>query len=542
MRKKALAILLLVAMLFTIACSPKKDDQPATPAGSDAPPEETSGEAAETPSGEKHLIIAVNPDYESFDPALAYEVYASMVLHACYDTLTVYTSEGLVEPGAAEKYDISEDQLAYTFTLKDGMTFASGSPVTVGDWVWSIERAIAKGGNGAFLADGIDKLEAPDDETIVFTLKEVDPSFPTKLTYPFFAVVDKAVLESQGGTNDSSDAASEYLNTTTAGSGPFVLTSYTPKVDLVLEKNANYWGKEAYYDKITVQHISESASQVMMVQTGDVDIAMNVEAEQAKTLDGAEGVNVIYCQTLTMSFLLMNRDPAYGPIADPKVQKAIRLAVDYAGIQDLGGEGSTTPVSPFPNGLFASADPLDVTKAQNVEEAKKLMAEAGYADGFTVDFYVPSQNVEGIDLVVLAQKIQQDLTAIGIETKIIAEDVMVSLETYRNGEQPLSLWYWSPDYPDNTSNLAFLPGNPVGLRANWTAEMDPELVQLGLDAGSETNDEKRVEIYNKIHAKMSEDAPFIMLLQFKSQYATRDNIKGTEYNDRYKIDLLNVSE
>ena len=163
----------------------------------------------------------------------------------------------------------------------------------------------------------------------------------------------------------------------------------------------------------------------MMVQTGDVDIAMNVEAEQAKTLDGAEGVNVIYCQTLTMSFLLMNRDPAYGPIANPKVQKAIRLAVDYAGIQDLGGEGSTTPVSPFPNGLFASADPLDVTKAQNIEEAKKLMAEAGYADGFTVDFMYPLK-MSSIDLVVLAQKIQQDLTAIGIETKIIAEDVMVS--------------------------------------------------------------------------------------------------------------------
>ena len=482
MRKKLLAILLLVAMLFTLACSPKET------VTTDAPDKEngTDDQAGEevTNDGEKHLIIAVDPDYESFDPALAYEVYANMILHSCYDSLTIYTSEGLVEMGGAEKYELSDDQKTYTFTLKEGLKYATGEPATAEDWVWSIKRAMAKGGNGAFLADGIEKVEATDDKTLVFTLKEVDPSFPTKLTYPFFALVDKAIVENNGGTNDESDAASDYLNGQSAGSGPYQLVSYTPKVDLVMEKNPNYWGAAPFYDKITVKHVSESASQVMMVQTGDVDIAMNVDAEQAKTLETAEGVNVIYCQTLTMSFLLMNKDPSYGPIADPKVQKAIRLAVDYAGIQDLGGEGSTTPVSPFPTGLFASGDPLDVTKAQNVEEAKKLMAEAGYEDGFTVDFYVPSSNVEGIDLVMLAQKVQQDLKAIGIETKLIPEDVMISLETYRNGEQPLGLWYWSPDYPDNTSNLAFLPGYTVGLRANWTEEMDPELVELGKAAGS----------------------------------------------------------
>ncbi len=554
--KKLIAILLVFILLFSISCGqtdtkkPEADKTEAgkedttTPAGeepADEPeePSEEPGGVDDEPAevGDKHLIVAVDPDYESFDPALAYEVYANMILHNCYDTLIVYSNEGTAELGAAEKYEISEDQLTYTFTLKDGITYASGQPATAADWVWGIERAMAKGGNGAFLAAGIEKLEAPDDKTIVFTLADIDPSFPTKLTYSLFGLVEKTLLEEHGGTNDANDGASDWLNTTSAGSGPYVLASYTPKVDLVLEKNLNYWGNEPYYDKITIMHVSESASQVMMVQTGDIDIAMNIDAEQARSLDGAPGVDVVYCHTLTMSFLLMNRDAQYGPIADPLVQKAIRKAVDYAGIQTLGGEGSTTPVSPFPAGLFASAEPLDVASAQNVEEAKDLLAQAGYPDGFELDFYVPTSNVEGVDLLLLAQKVQADLKAIGIETNIIAEDIMISLETYRNGQQPFGLWYWSPDYPDNTSNLAFLPGNSVGLRANWAAEMDPDLVELGKKAGSETDDSTRIAIYDEIHKKMLEDSPFVMILQFKSQYATRDDIKGADYNDRYKIDL-----
>jgi len=500
------------------------------------------GGAADGPAlgVEKTLLIGIVPDYESFDPALAYEVYAPTILRACYDSLMVFGADGsVVLSDSCTDYSVSEDGLTYTFNLKEGMVFASGNPVTAEVWKWSIERVIAKQGNGAFMADTIESMETPDENTLVFHMNQTDPAFLTKLTYPMFGPVDQLAAEEQGATNTADDAC-DYLSTYSLGSGPYVVTEYVPKVQVVLSRNENFWGEAPYYDKIILQDI-ESASQVMMVQAGDLDIALNIDAEQAKTLANADNLTVVSSPTLTQSFLLMNCDPSYGPISDPLVQKAITLAIDYEGIQKISGS-STTPVSVFPVGLMGTVDPLDAASATDVDAAKALMKEAGYEDGFTVDFYVPTANVEGVDLLTLAQKVQSDLLQLNIETNIIAEDVMISLETYRTGQQSFGLWYWSPDYPDNSAQLAFLPGSSVGLRANWTAEMNPELADLGAAASAEPDNAAREALLNQIQEEMAGEGPFTVLSQFDTRYAVRNGITGVDYNNLYKLDLRLVTE
>jgi peptide/nickel transport system substrate-binding protein len=308
-------------------------------------------------------------------------------------------------------------------------------------------------------------------------------------------------------------------------------------------KNTNYWGEAPYYDKITVKSIPDATTQVMMLQRGDIDIAINVDPEQAKTLVNTPGITVKNAQSLTMSFLLMNRDPAVGgPVANPKVQKAIRLALDYQGIQAIAGPGMTTPVAPFPAGLYGSLPSRNVSGFQNVEAAKALMAEAGFAGGFTTDFYVPTTTVSGVELLLLAQKIQNDLKAIGISTNIIPEDVLISLETYRTGKQSLGLWYWNPDYPDNNSQLAFLPGQKVGLRANWSADMYPELAALADKAAVETDVAQRASLFAQIQNMMSEESAFTCLLQHTSPYAVKDTLKNADYLSQYTFDLKTIYE
>jgi peptide/nickel transport system substrate-binding protein len=543
--KKSVWILavLLTAALTVAACGGGKTTE--QPPGQ---PEQPGASEPGSPAADKHLIVAVDPDYESFDPALAYEVYAQLILHSCYDTLFEFdTTLDNLAMAAAATYTVSDDGREYTFQLRQDMVFASGNPLTSADVKWSFERSINMQGNGAFMADDIVGLETPDDYTFTVKLGNPDPSFPTKLTYNVFSVVDRQVAMQHGATNAadaaSSDSAKTWFDGNSAGSGPYCIESYTPKVEVVLVKNTNYWGEQPYYDKITVKTIPDANTQVMMLQRGDIDIAINVDPEQAKTLVNVPGLTVKNAQALTMSFLLMNRDPAVGgPVADPKVQKAIRLALDYKGIQTIAGPGMTTPLAPFPVGLYGSLPSRDISNYQNVEAAQALMAEAGYAAGFSTDFYVPTTIVSGVELLMMAQKIQNDLKAIGINTNIIPEDVLISLETYRTGQQSLGLWYWNPDYPDNNSQLAFLPGQKVGLRANWSAEMYPELAALADKAAVETDVAERAKLFAEIQNMMSEESAFTCLLQHTSPYAVKDTLKGAEYISQYTFILKDISE
>ncbi|GHV78778.1 ABC transporter substrate-binding protein [Spirochaetia bacterium] len=533
LRKKALflaACLVSAALVFSFVGCKKKE----------------GGGAAQ--GGVKHLIIAVNPDYESFDPGIAYEPYGSMVIHACYDNLVEF--EGSLEnlkPAAAESFTVSADGLTYTFKLRNGLKFVSGNAFTSADVKWSIERGINLKGNSAFMADGIAGIDTPDAGTVVFRLKEKEPAFPIMLAFNFFAILDSKAAAAQGATSAANaataDTAKIWLDTNSVGSGPYQIESYTPQVEVVLVRNPHYWGTAPYYDRITISTVVDSNTQLMMLQKGDVDIAYNLEAEQIKGLSGASGITIKDAQSLTASFLLMNRDAKIGgPVANPRVQKAIRLALDYPGIQTIAGPGMNTPSAPFPLGLFGSLPPADVSGYPKAAEAKALLAEAGYANGFSTKLYVPTNNVVGVELLTLAQKIQNDLRAIGIQADLVPENVTISLETYRTGRQPLGLWYWSPDYPDNSSQLAFLPGNTVGLRANWTAESNPGLTALGKQVASESDNARRAALFGQIQQAMIEDSPFAMLLQHTSQYAIRSGLTGADYLELYQLDLKRITQ
>ncbi len=300
--------------------------------------------------------------------------------------------------------------------------------------------------------------------------------------------------------------------------------------------------REAGSSKVILKTIQDPGTQLMMLQKGDIDIAFNLGPEHTKQIKDKPGIEIKKAQTMMLTFLLMNRDPKVsGPIANPDVQKAIRLALDYQGMQTMAGEGSITPVAPFQAGFLGTLPPRDPKTAQNIEKAKELMKKAGYEKGFKTTLDVATLAAEGMDLPTLAQKIQNDLHQIGIETEIKTSDVMVALDPYRKGKQPLSLWYWGPDYPDPNTQLAFLPGNSVGLRANWTAEMNPNLAELGKKAAAEVDKATRVKDLQEIQKSMDEDSAFAVLLQHARHFATRDSIKGADYIDPYKINLKNVS-
>lgn len=480
------------------------------------------------------LVIGLDPDWKTFDPGRAYEMYANMVFNGTYDNLVKFEGQEVVTTKSlAKDYTISGDGLTYTFKLRDGVKFVSGNKLSAKDVKWSFDRVKNLKGNPAFLAENIASTETPDESTVVVKLKAPDASFLSKIATSSFAVVDSVAVTAKGGVSgegaDKTDKADQWLNSHSEGSGPYILAEFTPDARVVLKKNPNYWQKVPGADEIVLSNMKDANSQLLTLRRGDVDIAFNINAEHVKQLAGLKDVKVMSSQTKAITFLLMNMDPEVGgPVSNNKVQNAIRKTLDYEGLRIIAGSNAVSPYSIIQKGFLGAMPPKDKTFT-NIEEAKKLMAEAGYPDGFEITFDVATYAMEGVKWVVLGEKIASDLARIGIKAKIRTSDLMVGLDQYRKGNQAFSLWGWNPDYPDPNNQLAFVAGQKVGHRARWKAEHNPELVELQKKTVTETNDQKRAELLQEIQKITATNGPWCVFLQFGRQYGVRANIEGADY-------------
>ena len=481
--------------------------------------------------------------FSTLDPGYVYEKYPPLIVNACYETLfKFYDNEGAAEPCLVDTYEFSEDAMTLTVTLKDGIVFASGNPMTSADVMFSINRCKNLQGNPSFICDTIESMEAPDDKTIVFHLTQPDSAILSKLTYSSTAVLDSEVVKANGGTDaedaSTADTAQAYLDTTSAGSGMYVMTSYTPDEEVVLEKNPNYWGEATNVDKYIIKIQPDSNTQMMTLSTGDIDVAMNMTDDTMAELEGAENVEIINGATKTVGFVMMNMNEEYGgPVSDPTVQKAIRKALDYAGIQTIIGEGTLTPYSIIQSGFMGSKGEREADYT-DLEEAKALLADAGYADGFDVDLTVCDLDMEGVALTDLAQKVKDDLSQIGINVNIVSQPWAAGYgDAYRDGTLGFTVMYWGTDYNDPNVQLEFLPGATVGLRAGWTAEMAPELAALYQEAMKATDNDARIEVLEQIQDMTYEDGPFIMIAQAPAHIGYNTRLSGVAISDPYALDL-----
>jgi peptide/nickel transport system substrate-binding protein len=409
--------------------------------------------------------------------------------------------------------------------------------------VFSFNRMKNIQGNPSFLAETIESVEAEDEQTVVLTLSQPDPALLAKLVFSAFAVVNQEEVEAQGGTagEDASteDAAEEWLNSNSAGSGPYVLESWEPGVETVLVRNENYWGEAPAIERVVIQNIPEAATQKIQLEAGDIDLAMDLSADQVASLSGAE---VYQSLSDTIFFLLMNQDEEIGgPMSDPLVQRAVRLALDYEGIVALTGGEAVTPASVIPVG-FAGAYGPEQAMERNVEEAQALLAEAGYEDGLDVELEYPDFTFGGVNFSTLAQKVQADLAEAGINVTLAPTELQVALENYRQGLEPFGLWLWLPDYRDPLDYVEFLPEGVVGERANWMDDnADETILQLRDDLQVEQDEANREEMYAQMQDYLQEQGPYAVLLQPGVQIGLSPRVQNFAYNPQWRVDVAQLS-
>lgn len=497
---------------------------------------------------EKVLVIGHAEITEAYDPAHAFNPTSGMVNRVTYNTLVTFpdTDASSIEPLLASSWSISNDGLTYTFNLRDDIDFANGDPLQAEDVVFSYQRLHHIKAQPSFLTDPIAAIEATDNLTVVITLTEARPSFLSELANTAFSVVNAEVVRANGGTDaedaDETDSALEYLDQNSAGTGSYILESWSPQEETVLVRNPNFWGEQPFFDRIIIVNIPEAATQKVALESNDIDLATDLSPDQVVDLEDKDDIGIFLGPGRWTHFILMNRNPEIGgPVANPLVAQAVRYALDYQGFRDLWA-GSVTPGTNMWVGL-AGAFGQGRALVRDLERARELMAEAGYGDGFEITLSYPDLTWNGVNLSTNAQKIQADLAEIGISVSLRPGEVQISLEEYRNGEQGFGYWFWGPDKLDPVDFLEFLPGGKVATdRTRWTEEMvSREILDLIARAKVESDAAARAEIFTQLQEFAQESSAFAPFSVPAVQTAFRADIQGYVWHPQWGLDLSLLS-
>jgi peptide/nickel transport system substrate-binding protein len=498
----------------------------------------SSGSSTSSSSASSSLVVETSFVLKTLDPGRMFEPTGLMIDHTIYDTLLTYKGSDVTTPvpDLATSYTASADAKTFTFTLRKGVKFANGDPLTAADVVFSLTRTKNIDGNPSFLMAGI-TATAPNASTVVLTSTTPNTAIPAILTNPSLGIVDQKKVVAAGGSDATNaataDKAETALNTTSEGSGPYTLTSYSTTTQVVLTANPNYWGPKPKYSKIIIRNVQANV-QKLDVLKDESQIAVDLSPAQAQ---GMTGVQIVNGASPNLFFLLTNDNPKVSKItSNPQFQTAVRDGINYASLVQLAGKGAVQAGGIIPS-MFLGSLPANGGATYDPAAAKAALAASGVGHP-TLNLVYPSDiQVNGISFGDLAARVQQDLQAIGINVKLQGQSIEVALNSYRGGQEEIGLWYWGPDFPDPSDYLNFLPGALVGLRAGWTKGADPSLSALGSTAAGTTAKATRESLYQQIQKSMNTTSPFMPLIQPAQILVGATSVKNLQSNALWLVDL-----
>lgn len=470
------------------------------------------------------MVIASGQDIPNFDPHTATGYSASFFMRNVYDPLVrVSGNPPEPTPAIAASWDVSEDGLEYTFNLNPDATFHSGNNVTAGDVVYSFRRALrlAKG-NSWMIRDIVTEegVTAVDDETVKFTLAV--PFAPFLQVLPWVFIVEKAVVEANLGSDDGQT----WLMTNTAASGPFAVTRYQPGTLYHLARAETAWqAGGGNLAGVIWQIVHETATQRLMVQRGEAQIAVDVTSEDMDALADAPGVVRILEPEYRTFSIKMNTEN--GPCADINMRKAISYATNYQAIIDAAGYADLM-TGPLPGGILGFNPDLAVYR-MDLEKAKEHLAMTETPEG---GIKLRMVHVSGLEQQRRWALIMLDsLKALNIELEIMPMNWPDMVAASQSPETFPDLFpvYQTANYgdPDNIAYAAYHSSRNGG----WQNAVynNPEVDAL-IEAGrAEVDPAKREGIYHKFQEVVVADAPDIFGVLEKRRLAMRDSVKNYHF-------------
>lgn len=474
------------------------------------------------------------------DPQRGFDPTSSIVDHACYDTLLTFKGPGTTPvPWLATSFTASNSAKHFVFHLRRNVVFSDGTPLTSKDVLFSFRRLQNLNSSGSFLLANV-TVSAPNASTVVLNSSVPNPALTRIVANPALGVVNSRAVIAHGGTDakgaDKTDKAEKFLDSTSEGSGPYTLQQYSTNQQIVLVANPRFWGPKPRFQKVVLRNMI-APTQLLNVQRGSNEIALDLSSTQAASLRGDKNVRVDISPSPNLFNIDVNMDPTVSPVtANVHIRKAIRLALDYKGFARLGGPGSIQAAGMVPS-VFLGALPASAAVHQNIVAAKREVAASGISNPTITLAYPSGLTINGIDFATLAQKTKSDLAKVGITANLNGTPVNTFLTAYGAGKNQMSQSYWGPDYPDPNDYLVFLPGGHAAMRVNWKPADDPALVALGQKAARTTNDAKRAAIFRQIQHQLNTDSPFFPLFQPSQAVVSSKNLTNVSLNFTWVIDV-----
>ena len=474
-------------------------------------------------------------DLITLDPAEVFELSGGEVIANLYDRLMMYEPEDLTTlvGGVAESWEVSEDGKVITFTIRPGMTFHSGNPVTAEDVVFSLRRVVKLKKTPSFIVtqfgwtpDNVDSLVVVDGDKAKITItEEFSPGLVLNaLSAGIGSIVDsKTVLSHE--TNG--DLGYGWLKTNSAGSGPFKLRTWKANELVTLESFPGYRHGQPAMKRVIIRHVAEPSAQRLLVEKGDVDLARNLTPDQIKGVADSADLAVDANPKGALMYLAANA--AHPVLGDARVSRALRYLVDYEGMAStfLAGQ-QRVHQAVWPSGLWGALN--ETPYSLDADAARALLAEAGHPDGFTVRL----DTLNAAPFPEVAQSVQATLAKAGIEAEIVTAEGKTLWPMYRARKHELILARWSPDYTDPHSNVDAFARNPdnrpeaklTGVLAWRNSWQDEAMNAMVVAARNEPDLARREQRYHEIQRALQQSSPYVVMFQQTEQVVRRTNVQG----------------
>lgn len=493
--KKVLSLLLaLVMALSLVACGEKEPDD-------------------KQPEGEKTikecLVIGDASTLSETDPMANNSTYNRRIYEMTHDTLVNYNlSTGELSAGIAKDWEVSPDGLEYTFYLQEGVKFHNGNDCTAEDVVFSFERGKETSTLKTVLK-AMEKVEAIDEHTVKMTLSVNNVEFLIGISNNSMVMLDKEALDAdpeEGGM---------------IGTGPYVFTDWVPDDYVLLERNDNYWGEQPKSKQIKYRKIPEASARVIAVQTGEIDVCMEVPAIEASHVADAEGVNLLQLPTTKLVYAALNVSENGNPAAqDVRVRQALNYATNPADIIVALTEGYGQPANGvIPQGLWGYSDSLK-GYTYDVEKAKQLLAEAGYNESnpLEISFSYNASSFPG-----MFELLQAQWAEAGVKLTLSADNSTVTKEQLANRTYDI---YQTQVLCTSIGDLNVIWHSTSG--SNRTLTADPTLDAMLDEALTITDKDERLAKYAAISQYLTDGAAMIPLYIDTLLFGVRDGVEGLE--------------
>lgn len=513
------SVLLLVFTLVFAGCT-----APAPTSSEGGEPAADSSAASDEP---QILTVGLTTDIAAIELPYAPERQATNASWTLYDALVFPEADGTYSPALAESWEVSEDGLTYTFTLRQDVTFHNGESFTADSVVYSWQTYSQPEVTYANEWSFVNNVEKVDDYTVNISTEEPNALLLARVAG--WGMIPPVAHAEMG---------LEAFAQSPIGTGPFMFEEWVKGDHLTVTANPNYW-REGYpkVDQVIFKFMPESAVRVAAIQAGEIDIAPRLSAEEAETLASSDDLTVVSYPVDRVFYVAFNNmTTGVGtPIEDVQVRKALAHAIDVQTIIDAIFAGAGTRATGFlsqGNLGYQEVEPV----SYDVEMAKSMLAEAGYPDGFDIGMACPEAAYTNINEV--CQAIQGYLAEVGVNVDLELQEANAYWEREANKElPPLFVDSWSNTISEAYSRLEGAVGQDQSY-ANWS---DQRLFDYLGQILTTPDVEARAALYSEMDNLMREDPPFVYLYYPQAFEGVRNRVQNYQPRGAENYFLWDVS-